>query len=682
MSTSPNTLQRFCPICEGRFEAAVCPVDGVNTVRLDLTPSDLDDPALGRVFAGRYRVERLLGEGAAGRVYAATQLSLGNEVALKLLHPHHASSANHVRRFYREARAATRLDSQHVMRVLDFGVDDEAHAPFIVMELLRGETLESWLARVSPPPPSEVARVLAQVARALVDAAQAGIVHRDLKPTNIMRVESGDGTELFKVTDFGVAKDMTAAESVALTSHGAAIGTPAYMSPEQITGGEVDQRTDLYALGCILYEMLAGRRPFEGHARTELLTGHLLSPPPPLPDPLPSGDRLPAPLAELLARLLAKNPAERPPDARAVVAVLDAVARSEPAPVRSDSARERDHDRRSAAARPRPPARAPTPAPTRAPTPTPAPTPAPAPTPTPEPGGVLSGLWRWLRRRPLSPAEKLRRDARARRRSWQRHRQRFLAINGGLVGLNLVTAILAGELVPWSLVIIAIWGMFLALHSARYRAWREDNALELAALGIDPEHSPSASPPTLIATPTSTWTLLVDRCRRAVDLAERALHGVDTEAGGGAGSRLELRQGLADIERLAQGAKRLEAVLRDVTPGVAEIEVELARLATSIAASSDARLRSVYESNRQLLLARKRRLEQFEAELTRMRATAEGFLLATENIRLDAARIGAPRLHEYEVSLREPLRRLDDEVEVLEHVEAELAAVERELEEL
>lgn len=699
MPPDASEPRRFCPLCEARLDAEVCPVCHVNTVRLDLDPTDQDDPVVGRVIASRYRIERLIGEGAAGRVYAATQLNLGHEVALKLLHPQHASSAHHVRRFYREARAATRLTSQHVVRVIDFGVDDRTRAPFMVLELLRGETLERWLERTGPLPPRDAARVLAQVGRALVDASQAGIVHRDLKPSNIMRVETGDGSELFKVTDFGVAKDLSAEDSVDLTAHGATIGTPAYMAPEQVTGERVDHRADFYALGCILYEMLAGRRPFEGYARAELLTGHLLTPPPPLPAPLPAGAPMPGALAALLERLLAKSPSDRPVDARAVVAVLDAVAQGRddgaPPATARPAAPTATQTSEGAALRPlalapaiAPPARATPLATPQVQTPSPAPTPARPTTPAlprhfralEEREGMFAKVWRWLRRRPLTPEEKLRRLAIAKRRAWRKHKRAYIAVNGGLFAINVITATLGNEFVPWSFIVMAVWGIFFVLHGFGYRAWREDHADELAAVGVDPDDPVTPRAPALALARTSEWASLVERCRRAVEAAEKQLRGIDTEDGGGAGSRLELRRGLADIERLARGAERLEAALAEVSPGVAEIDAELARLDATIEATADLKLRAVYQNNRELLAARRQRLAQFDAELMRMRATAEGFLLATENIRLDAARIGAPRLHEYEVNLREPLRRLDDEVEVLEQVEAELAAVERELE--
>ncbi|TNF28376.1 MAG: serine/threonine protein kinase, partial [Deltaproteobacteria bacterium] len=323
-ATSPSP-RRFCPLCEVRTDAAVCPVDHVPTVRADFDAAAAADRSLGSVIAGRFRVERLLGEGASGRVYVATQLSVERAVALKLLQPHHARDRHHVRRFYREARAATRLASPHVVEVFDFGVDDETRTPFIVMELLAGETLRDRLRRVGPLPVAAAARIGRQIARALIAADAAGIVHRDLKPANIMLVADPAGVEVVKVTDFGVAKELSRADTESLTQRGAAIGTPAYMAPEQVTGAEVSARTDLYALGCVLYELLTGRPPFASDASAGLLVDHLLTPAAPLPSPLPSGDSAPEEVAALIAALLAKEPAERPASAAVVSEALDAV---------------------------------------------------------------------------------------------------------------------------------------------------------------------------------------------------------------------------------------------------------------------------------------------------------------------------------------------------------------------
>ncbi|MCC6623995.1 MAG: protein kinase [Deltaproteobacteria bacterium] len=634
---------RFCPLCDARLDAEICPTDHVSTVRLERHPTEPDDAAVGRVVGGRYRLERKVGEGAVGRVYAATQLSLGREVAIKLLHPRHVADRTQVRRFYGEARAATRLTSRHIVKVLDFGVDDDSGSPWIALELLSGETLERWLARAGPLRPRDAARVFAQVARALVDAAGQGIVHRDLKPSNVMRVETGDGAELFAVTDFGVAKDLLAAPGETLTAQGVAVGTPAYMAPEQVTGERVDARADVYALGCMLFEALTGRRPFGSDERASVMSAHLLTAAPPLPDPLPSGERAPPELAALVARMLAKAPSDRPRDAREVLTTLERVASRAPAPA-----------------------------------PAPAPVPVPAPPPPLAHEGVLRRLWSWIGRRPLSPEEKLRRTARARFRRWRLHKRLYLSVMAGLVAINLVVSMMDGELIPWSLIPAAAWGIVLMMHGLGYKSWLEDNAPALAAAGIAPEPARPALTSTRTTRPPSIWPALLERCRRAVTTAEQSLRDVDTRSGGGSDARAQLRAGLADIERIARGGARLEAALAETTAARGEDD-ELAAVEASLAATRDPRLRAAYEKNRELLVARRERVELLQAEHARLRATVEGFALAAENIRLDAARIRAPRVEPGALSLDEPLRRLDAEVEVLAEVEAELARLDADL---
>jgi serine/threonine-protein kinase len=307
---------RYCPLCEARLDAEVCPADQVPTVRDDFDRVNLGDAALGRVVAGRFTVERFLGEGASGRVYAALDRVGQKAVALKLLQPHHARDRVQVRRFYREARAASRLVGDHVVQVLEFGVDDETRTPYIAMELMEGESLRERLARDGAMEPRAVAALGVQVGRALVAAAEGGIVHRDLKPSNILVVPGAEPMRV-KVADFGVAKDL-ARDTDTLTAEGAAVGTPSYMAPEQVSGGEVGPAADVYALGCLLFELLTGQPPFAKGVRAELYVDHLLTPAPALPDPLPTGVAAPPGLAALIARTLAKAPGARPSAAQVV----------------------------------------------------------------------------------------------------------------------------------------------------------------------------------------------------------------------------------------------------------------------------------------------------------------------------------------------------------------------------
>jgi eukaryotic-like serine/threonine-protein kinase len=218
----------------------------------------------GSLIAGKYRLVSLLGEGGMGSVWRAEHLGLNAPVAVKLLNQVVAASSDGLGRFHREAQAAAALRSPHVVQIFDHGVDPVSQQPFIVMELMEGESLASRLAREGRLSPEQTARVITHISRALARAHEAGIVHRDLKPDNVFLVQNED-EEIAKVLDFGIAK--TQANQLgpgSATRTGAVMGTPYYMSPEQISGSKsVDFRTDLWALTIIAFECLSGRRPFE-----------------------------------------------------------------------------------------------------------------------------------------------------------------------------------------------------------------------------------------------------------------------------------------------------------------------------------------------------------------------------------------------------------------------------------
>ncbi len=217
----------------------------------------------GRVVAGRYRLESQLGEGGMGSVWLSSHTELGTSVAIKLMDPSLAASSAGLARFKREAQAAAALESPHVVRVFDYGVDQGT--PYIAMELLRGESLAARLRRLGRLEPAAVAEILGQVARAIGRAHDAGIVHRDLKPDNIFLVPE-DEREIAKVLDFGIAKRTghPSGEMALKTQTGAMLGTPYYMSPEQAAGSrEIDHRTDIWSVGVIACECLVGRRPFD-----------------------------------------------------------------------------------------------------------------------------------------------------------------------------------------------------------------------------------------------------------------------------------------------------------------------------------------------------------------------------------------------------------------------------------
>jgi serine/threonine-protein kinase len=234
----------------------------------------------GDEIAGRYRLIEPIGEGGMGRVFRAEHLTLGSDVAIKLLRPTDEAGDVRRRRFVREARTAAALRGAHVVQILDHGVTEGT--PFIVMELLRGDSLRARLTRDGHLSPAELGRVLVHVARALSRAHARGVVHRDLKPENVFLVDE-EGMPSVKVLDFGVAKVQEKwAEASRVTASGAILGTPSYMSPEQLRGRNVDAAADLWSLATIAFECLCGRQPFEGDSLADLIvnisTGPIPSP--------------------------------------------------------------------------------------------------------------------------------------------------------------------------------------------------------------------------------------------------------------------------------------------------------------------------------------------------------------------------------------------------------------------
>ncbi len=277
---------------------------------------------------GQYKLERLLGEGSMGRVFLARHVTLGRPAAIKVLRAEHAQNQNLIQRFFHEARAVNQINHEHIVEIQDF-----VHEPgpsgrtrvYCVMEMLDGSSLNDVLANehLSVARAVDMAR---QVARALGAAHQVGVVHRDVKPDNLFLVRRGTERDFIKVLDFGVAKLMTPIGDLPLTStvEGTIVGTPAYMAPEQANGLGADARTDQYALGCVLYEMLAGHPPFSGASFGQLVAQVLTEPAPPLPARTPASERIPAALRAVVSRCLAKDPVDRFRDMAALEEALAA----------------------------------------------------------------------------------------------------------------------------------------------------------------------------------------------------------------------------------------------------------------------------------------------------------------------------------------------------------------------
>jgi tRNA A-37 threonylcarbamoyl transferase component Bud32 len=287
----------------------------IATPRADLLAADRG--MIGRDIIGQYVIRSKIGEGGMGEVYLAEQPAIGRHVAIKVLHAGmvRTSEGNGegIERFRNEAKAAARLESPHIVQIYNWGELDDGTL-FMAMEYLSGVTLASMLRERGQLEPELVVHIGKQICSALTEAHAAGIVHRDLKPSNIMMIERGGDRHFAKVLDFGVAK----LEGADITRSGALFGTPQYMSPEQLQAGQIDGRSDLYALGVILFELLAGKPPFTSPTAIGFITLHLNEPPPSLPKTVPRA------LAAVILGLLAKDPDERPRDAASAAQQLDA----------------------------------------------------------------------------------------------------------------------------------------------------------------------------------------------------------------------------------------------------------------------------------------------------------------------------------------------------------------------
>jgi serine/threonine-protein kinase len=273
---------------------------------------------VGDVIGGRYRLIKSLGNGGMGQVLVAENVAIGMRVAVKLLKPELLANPEFRQRFQNEAQAVAVIEHPNVARFFDLVVGDPT---FIVMEYVRGETLAERL-KLGPLPRERALEFVLRLCWGLDAAHAAGVVHRDLKPANIILSPDAEHGEWPKLIDFGLAK-VAASIGDSLTRTGQIIGTPAYMSPEQINGGKVDARADIYALGCVLYEMLTGKTPFAGgQDDVQILYRQMHEAAPPLSKFLPDA---PAALQQLMDTALHKEPAQRYPTMRAMAAAVAAL---------------------------------------------------------------------------------------------------------------------------------------------------------------------------------------------------------------------------------------------------------------------------------------------------------------------------------------------------------------------
>ena len=312
--TATNPSMKSCPRCSSRYPADVryCFVDGA-----ELT--ETRDPLMGAMFAGRYIIEGVIGEGGMATVYRARQTLHDWPCAVKILKPALASNPTVRERFRREAKSAQMIAHPNVIEIFDQG-ETAGSVPYIVMELLDGETLASLLRR-GHFALSRAIPILIQVARGIARAHDLGVVHRDLKPDNVVICSRPDGSDLAKILDFGIARTRT---DTHLTHSGELFGTPQYMAPERMTRNESGPSVDLYALGVVLYEVTTGRLPFNSADPTTLLIMHMTEK---APTPRSIDPALPEELDALIVKLLEKEPRARPVDAHRIEQDLVAVAR-------------------------------------------------------------------------------------------------------------------------------------------------------------------------------------------------------------------------------------------------------------------------------------------------------------------------------------------------------------------
>ena len=290
-----------------------------------------EDPLIGRQVIGQYRIEKKIGVGGMGAVYLAQQTSVSRPAVIKVLRSQHGgSSEDGTARFAVEAKAASSLNHPNIVTIYNYGAMEDGTL-FLAMEYIAGETLAERLNRCGPLPVDRAVHIATQIARALGEAHAHGVVHRDLKPANVMLVDRAGEPDFVKVLDFGIAK----VDDAGVTSTGYVVGTPRYMSPEQLLGKRLDCRSDIYSAGIVLYEMLAGVTPFQSETPMGWMHQHLEVPPKP-PSALAKGGKIPAPVESVVLRALAKAPADRPPSmemfALDLVAALNAPTEPPPPP--------------------------------------------------------------------------------------------------------------------------------------------------------------------------------------------------------------------------------------------------------------------------------------------------------------------------------------------------------------
>ena len=321
---------KVCPACRVDYGGGevFCPVDAtrlVTTSQMTASPLNPDDPLVGAVLAGRYVVKSRIGEGGMGLVYEGLHRDIDKRVAIKVLRDDLSRRPEVVARFRQEAKSASRIGHENIVDISDFG-ETTRGASYFIMEFLDGEDLANVLGREVTVDAVRVCGIVLQCCRALSATHAKGIVHRDIKPENIFLTQRDGVDDFVKIVDFGIAKmsdiETDGAPGRKLTKTGMIFGTPEYMSPEQAAGKDLDHRVDVYALGIILYECLAGRVPFEGDTFMGVLTQHLFAELPAITDLNPNAKVSPE-LEMVIQKALAKDPADRYQDTEELAEAVD-----------------------------------------------------------------------------------------------------------------------------------------------------------------------------------------------------------------------------------------------------------------------------------------------------------------------------------------------------------------------
>jgi serine/threonine protein kinase len=276
----------------------------------------------GLTLNDKYEVIGEVGRGKAGIVYKAQDIASGTPVAIKVLHEAVVPSDKHFQRFQREAETARILHHENIVKIHDFGIFRNV-LPYVAMEYVTGPLLSGQITAEGRLSLQKAMPILIQICNGMIHAHSNGIVHRDLRPENIFLVEHEDNTNVVKIVDFGVAKNLKDANQKALTEEWELLGTPEFMSPEQILGTEVDLRSDIYSMGCLMYMVLSGQLPFTGRTAVEVFTHKIQTEPHDFSDPS-CGRHVPAPVQAAVKKAIRKDPDQRQQSMQEIKAVLEA----------------------------------------------------------------------------------------------------------------------------------------------------------------------------------------------------------------------------------------------------------------------------------------------------------------------------------------------------------------------